>query len=95
MPKDYDPTVTPPSVQRRREHALDDDATRELIGRLEIAHIATVWGAQPFVNPTTFWFEAAAQTIFFHSNAVGRVRANVGHHDRVCFESSRFGPLLV
>ena len=94
MPKDYDPVVTPPNTQRRREHALDDDATRELLVRLEIAHIATVWDAQPFVNPTTFWYDAAAHTIFFHSNVVGRMRANSEHHDRVCFESSRFGRFL-
>ncbi len=94
MPKDYDPVVTPPNTQRRREHALDDDATRELLVRLEIAHIATVWDAQPFVNPTTFWYDAAAHTIFFHSNVVGRMRANSEYHDRVCFEASRFGRFL-
>ena len=68
--------------------------TRELIERLEIAHIATVWDGQPFINPTTFWYGATAHTIFFHSNVVGRMRANAGHDDRVCFEASRFGRFL-
>ncbi len=94
MPKDYDPAVTAPNAQRRREHALDDAATRALIEQLEIAHIATVWEAQPFINPTTFWYDAAAHTIYFHSNVVGRVRANTEHHDRVCFEARRFGRFL-
>lgn len=94
MPKDYSPAITAPNAQRRREHALDDAATRELIERLEIAHIATVWDAQPFVNPTTFWYDAAAHAIYFHSNVAGRVRANSEHHDRVCFEASRFGRFL-
>ena len=94
MPKDYDPAVTAPNAQRRREHALDDAATRELIERLEIAHIATVWDGQPFVNPTTFWYDAAAHAIYFHSNIVGRMRANAEHDGRVCFESSRFGRYL-
>jgi nitroimidazol reductase NimA-like FMN-containing flavoprotein (pyridoxamine 5'-phosphate oxidase superfamily) len=94
MPKDYDPSVTPPNAQRRREHALDDQATRELIARLEIGHVATLWGEQPFINPTTFWYDAPAHSIYFHSNVVGRVRANSQHHDRVCFEASRSGRFL-
>ena len=94
MPKDYDPQLTAPSAQRRSEHALDDAATRALLESLEIGHVATAWGEQPFINPTTFWYDAAAHTIFFHSNVAGRVRANAEHHDRVCFEASRFGRYL-
>jgi nitroimidazol reductase NimA-like FMN-containing flavoprotein (pyridoxamine 5'-phosphate oxidase superfamily) len=94
MPKSYDPSITPANAQRRREHALDDDATRELITRLEIGHVATLWDGQPFINPTTFWYDAAAHTIYFHSNVVGRVRANSEHHNRVCFEASRSGRFL-
>ncbi len=90
MPKDYDPAVTAPNAQRRREHALDDAETRALLERLEIGHVATVWDAQPFINPTTFWYDAGAHAIYFHSNVVGRVRANSEHHARVCFEASRF-----
>jgi uncharacterized protein len=51
-------------------------------------------GEQPFINPTTFWYDAAAHTIYFHSNIVGRMRANAEHHDQACFEASRFGRFL-
>jgi nitroimidazol reductase NimA-like FMN-containing flavoprotein (pyridoxamine 5'-phosphate oxidase superfamily) len=94
MPKDYDLSVTPANAQRRPEHALDDAATRDLLVRLEVGHVATLWGEQPFINPTTFWYDAAAHTIYFHSNLVGRVRANTEHHNRVCFEASRHGRFL-
>jgi nitroimidazol reductase NimA-like FMN-containing flavoprotein (pyridoxamine 5'-phosphate oxidase superfamily) len=94
MPKDYDPQVTAPNVQRRREHARDDDWTRAFLRRAQIGHVVTHWGEQPFINPTTFWFDEARHQIIFHSNVVGRVRANSEHHDRVCFEASEFGRLL-
>lgn len=94
MPKDYDPAVTSPNAQRRPQNALTDDETGALIAGLEVAHIATTWGQQPFINPTTFWYDAAAHTIYFHSNIVGRMRANAQHHDRACFAASRFGRFL-
>lgn len=94
MPKDYDPSVTAPNAQRRPQNALDDAATRALLDQLEIAHIATVWDRQPFINPTTFWYDAAAHAIYFHSNVVGRMRANADHSDRVCLEASQFGRFL-
>jgi nitroimidazol reductase NimA-like FMN-containing flavoprotein (pyridoxamine 5'-phosphate oxidase superfamily) len=94
MPKDYDPAVTAPNTQRRPQNALDDAATRALLETLEIGHIATAWGEQPFINPTTFWYDAEVHAIYFHSNLVGRMRANAEHNRRVCFEASRFGRFL-
>jgi nitroimidazol reductase NimA-like FMN-containing flavoprotein (pyridoxamine 5'-phosphate oxidase superfamily) len=94
MPKNYDPVVTAPNDQRRRQHVMDDAATRALIEQLEIGHIATSWDGQPFINPTTFWYDAANHTIYFHSNVVGRMRANGEHDSRVCFEASRYGRFL-
>ena len=53
-----------------------------------------MWDGQPFINPTTFWYDAERHAIFFHSNIVGRVRANAGQNEHVCFETSAFGKLL-
>jgi uncharacterized protein len=91
MPRNYDPAVTAPHAHRRPQNALDEAETRRLLESLEIGHIAATWGEQPFINPTTFWYDAAAHTIYFHSNIVGRMRANAEHHDQACFEASRFG----
>jgi uncharacterized protein len=94
MPKNYDPQVTEPNAQRRRELALDDAETRALIQRLLIGHVATTWDDQPFINSTTFWYDAEQHWIIFHSNVAGRVRANSQHHNRVCFGASEYGRFL-
>lgn len=94
MPKDYDPSVTPANAQRRPEHAQSDEWVRGFLGRALVGHIATDWGDQPFINPTLFWFDPGHHEIYFHSNVVGRVRANSERQERVCFEASAFGKLL-
>ena len=94
MPKDYNLTVTPPNAQRRPENARDDAWTRDFLGRARIGHVVTRWDDQPFITPTTFWHDAEQHEIIFHSNIVGRVRANSERHDRVCFETSEFGRFL-
>lgn len=95
MPKkDYSLHVTPANAQRRPEHVQDDAWIREFLSRVQIGHIATHWEEQPFINPTSFWYDAERHEIIFHSNIVGRVRANSERHERVCFEASEFGRLL-
>lgn len=94
MPKDYSLDVTPPNEQRRPEHARDDAWTREFMRRARIGHIATRWEQQPFITPTTFWYDPERHEIYFHSNVIGRIRANSDHYSEVCFEASEFGKLL-
>ncbi len=92
--KDYSPDVTPANEQRLPEYAQDDEWIRDFLSRTKVGHIATRWGEQPFINPTTFWYDAERHEIIFHSNVVGRVRANSDRHPEVCFEASEFGRLL-
>jgi len=92
--KDYNLNTTPANAQRRPEHVQDDDWIREFLNRAQIGHIASRWDEQPFINPTTFWYDAERHEIIFHSNIVGRVRANSERHEQVCFEASEFGRLL-
>jgi nitroimidazol reductase NimA-like FMN-containing flavoprotein (pyridoxamine 5'-phosphate oxidase superfamily) len=94
MPKDYSLAVTPANEQRRPENARDDDWTRAFLVRARVGHVATRWDDQPFITPTTFWYDPQRREIYFHSNLVGRVRANSERHARVCFEASEFGRLL-
>ncbi|MBE7551147.1 MAG: pyridoxamine 5'-phosphate oxidase family protein [Anaerolineales bacterium] len=94
MSKDYSLSVTPANAQRRPEHAQDDVWIRAFLRRAQIGHIATRWDEQPFINPTTFWYDPDRHEIIFHSNIVGRVRANSERHEQVCFEVSEFGRLL-
>ncbi len=94
MPKDYSLEVTPANAQRRAENAQSEEWTRDFLRRAQIGHMATLWDDQPFITPTNFWYDAERHTIYFHSNIVGRVRANSDHHARVCFEACEYGRLL-
>jgi nitroimidazol reductase NimA-like FMN-containing flavoprotein (pyridoxamine 5'-phosphate oxidase superfamily) len=87
-------TVTPANAQRRAEYAMDDAWIRAFLDRAPVGHIATRWDEQPFITPTNFWYDPDRHELYFHSNIVGRVRANSQRHEQVCFEASEFGRLL-
>ncbi len=93
MPRDYN-QLSPAEGQRLPEYTRDDDWIRAFLRGAQVAHIATMWDDQPFVTPTTFWFDEARRRIIFHSNLVGRVRANAEHSPKVCLEASEMGRLL-
>lgn len=94
MSKDYSLEAAPPHEQRLPEYARDDDWVRGFLHRARIGHIATLWDDQPFITPSTFWFDEERNEIIFHSNIVGRVRANIGRQEQVCFETSECGDFL-
>jgi hypothetical protein len=94
MVKNYDLKLTPANAQRRPENAQDDAWIIAFLSRAIIGHIATRWGDQPFITATTFWYDADQHQIIFHSNIIGRVRANSERHEQVCFEASEYGEFL-
>jgi uncharacterized protein len=94
MPKNYVLDVTPANKQRRPENAMSDEWVQEFLSRAQIGHVATRWDEQPFITPTSFWYDEAQHAIIFHSNIVGRLRANSERHEQVCFEASEFGEFL-
>ena len=85
----------PPIAFQRRPHLTRDD---EWIGALlkvaQVGHIASSYDNQPFINPTTFWFDEENHQIVFHSNIAGRVRSNIEANPKVCLEVSELGKLL-
>jgi hypothetical protein len=94
MLKDYSLDETPVNAQRIPDHARDDAWIREFLSRTQIGRIVTRWDDQPFITPTTIWYDKVRHEIIFHSNIVGRVRANIERHKRVCFEASECGRFL-
>lgn len=94
MAKDYNIEATPPSQQRREKYAMSDKWTAEFLSNAQVGHIATRWDGQPFITPTLFWYDPGNKAIYFHSNIVGRVRANAERHPEVCFETFNSGRLL-
>ena len=92
--KKYDPSVTPINRHRRAKNVMDDEWIVQFLNEIQIGHIATRWEEQPFINPSTFWYSSEKHEIYFHSNAIGRVRANSQMHPEVCFEAYKSGRLL-
>ncbi|GAB4504367.1 MAG: 5-nitroimidazole antibiotic resistance protein NimA [Anaerolineales bacterium] len=90
-----DNTHQPPTAfQRLPEYTRNDDWIRAYLRTSRVAHIATLWDEQPFVTPTTFWFDEPKHRIIFHSNVAGRIRSNIERNPRVCLEASELGKLL-
>ncbi|HUF00569.1 MAG TPA: pyridoxamine 5'-phosphate oxidase family protein [Anaerolineales bacterium] len=93
MPRDY-PDESPTALQRLPEYQRDDEWIRAFLRETKMGHIASAPDGQPFLNPTTFWFDEANHQIIFHSNVAGRIRSNIETNARVCFEASGFGKML-
>ena len=95
MPRDYDLTSQSPTAgQRLPEYARDEEWMRAFLRAAQIGRVATLWDDQPFVTPSTFWYDEANRRIIFHSNLAGRVRANLERNPKVCLEASEVGRLL-
>jgi len=93
MPRSYD-NHSPIAFQRRPHLTRDDDWIRAFLKEVKVGHIATSSDGQPFVNPTTFWYDEENHQIVFHSNVAGRVRSNIESNPQVSLEASELGRLL-
>ena len=93
MPRNYE-NKSPTSYQRLPEFTRDDAWIRAFLREAQVGHVASSWDGQPFLNPSTFWYDETNQRIIFHSNIAGRVRANFERNPRVRLEASELGKLL-
>jgi len=93
MPRDY--ISQPPTAFQRRPHLTQtDDWIRKFLHLAQIGHIATSIDGQPYINPTSFWYDEANEQIAFHSNVAGRIRSNIESNPRVSLEASELGKFL-
>jgi len=90
----YNPNKKPIQQSRRQELNMDDDWIKEFLNKNQVGHIGTRDGDQPFVVPTSFWYSPEHHEIYFHSNAVGRLRFNADTYPEACFECYSSGRLL-
>lgn len=81
-------------TQRRPALARDDEWIKNFLAGEKIGRLATRWEDQPFITPTSFWYDPDNHRIIFHSNQTGRVRSNLEHFPRACFEVSQAGAFL-
>ena len=93
MSRNYD-NQSPTAFQRLPEYKREDDWIRAFLNEARVAHIATSRDGQPFLNPTTFWFDEENRRVIFHSNIAGRVRSNIEANPKVCLEASELGKML-
>ena len=93
MPRAYQ-AASATAFQRLPEYQREEEWIRAFLREAKVGHIASARDGQPFINPTTFWFDEANHQIVFHSNITGRVRANIQSNPRVCFVASELGKLL-
>ena len=93
MPRDYQ-NASPTAFQRLPEYQRDDAWIRTFLRDAKVGHIASTRDGQPFINPTTFWFDEENHQLVFHSNITGRIRSNIENNPRVCFEATELGKML-
>lgn len=93
MPRNYTDR-SPTAFQRLPEYQRDDEWIRAFLRVAQVGHIASARDGQPFLTPSTFWFDEENHQIIFHSNLAGRVRSNIEANPRVSFEASEMGKLL-
>lgn len=95
MARDYDlKSRLPTEGQRLPEYARDEEWMRAFLRVAQVGRLASAWDDQPFVMPTSFWYDEANHRIIFHSNIAGRMRANIERNPKVCLEASEMGRLL-
>ena len=90
----YNPNNRPINQSRRPKLDMDDEWNAKFLNKIKVGHISTRDGNQPFINPTSFWYSKEDHEIYFHSNAVGRMRFNAENNPETCFECYRSGRLL-
>jgi nitroimidazol reductase NimA-like FMN-containing flavoprotein (pyridoxamine 5'-phosphate oxidase superfamily) len=94
MPRDYQ-NESPTAFQRLPEYQRDDEWIGAFLRTAKVGHIASALrNGQPFLNPSTFWFDEENHQLIFHSNVTGRIRSNIEGNSRVCFEVSELGKVL-
>lgn len=93
MPRTYR-SQSPTAFQRRPHLTRDDAWIRAFLKQARVGHIASAVEDQPFLNPTTFWFDEQNHQIVFHSNVAGRIRSNIEANPKVSMEASELGRLL-
>jgi hypothetical protein len=93
MPRDYN-NQSPTAFQRLPEYKREQEWIRAFLREARVAHIASARDGQPFLTPSTFWFDEENHQIIFHSNITGRFRSNIENNPRVCLEVSELGKML-
>jgi len=88
--------TSPPLYQpRRADRAVTDESwLKAMLHKAPYGALGTEWQGQPFVKPTLFAYDEAANAIYFHGAAEGRTRLNIEANPRTCLCICELGRLL-
>lgn len=93
MARDY--TKQPLTAIRRADREVEDEAwIIQFLKTAAVGTLATVHDGQPFVNTNIFVYDETSHSIIMHTARVGRTRANIDEHNRVCFSIMEMGRIL-
>lgn len=93
MAKDY--ANQPATTMRRDDRAVNDEQwMKQFLKTAAAGTLATVHDGQPFINTNIFVYDEASHSIIIHTARVGRTRANIEIHDKVCFSIMEMGRIL-
>jgi len=81
-------------LRRADRQVTEDGWMIDLLDRATVGYLATVDDGQPFINSNLFVYDANAHIIYMHTARVGRTRANIELHEKVCFTITEMGRLL-
>lgn len=95
----YNPKQRDMSLSRRPKNRRDDAWIAELLARVPIGRVATLWQGEngeafPFITPLAFVYRPEQHDIIYHTNITGRLRANTEQGHAATFEVSEIGCLL-
>ncbi|EYB66864.1 NimA-like protein [Deinococcus phoenicis] len=95
----YDPRSRDPALSRRPQNRKGDAWIRALLARVGVGRVATVWAGEdgeafPFITPLAFAYRPETHDLVYHTNVVGRLRANTAQGHPATFEASEIGALL-
>lgn len=93
MARDY--AKQPATAMRRADRGVEDEGwIKQFLKTAPVGTLATVHDGQPFVNTNLFVYDEASHSIITHTARVGRTRANIELHDKVCFSIMEMGRIL-
>lgn len=86
---------TEPTMMRRSDRAVEDEVwIKQFLAYAAVGTLATVHDGQPFINQNIFVYDDLEHCIYIHTADKGRTRANVEHHEKICFSIMEMGRLL-
>ncbi|GGK23153.1 NimA [Deinococcus malanensis] len=99
MSSHYDPRRRDPSVSRRPQNRQEEAWIEALLLRGRIGRVATLWQGEdgqafPFITPLAYAYRPQEHDIVYHTNIVGRLRANTVQGHPATFEVSETGSFL-